>query len=185
MSGEDLVRDYLGRLEAEARRLPDDRRAELVSEVREHIEIALAQAGAGDEATVRTVLERLGSPATIVDADQPALEVTTGGQVVAASGRGGSAWGAQEFIALLLVTFGAVFLPIVGPLLGLVLTWISVRLATRVKVAVSVVCLALAVLPLVLVLGAGSGGGSGGSIRSVETSAPTATFEVTATPSTP
>ena len=66
MRGEDLVRDYLRRLEADARRLPDDRRAELVSEVREHIGIALAEAGAGDEATVRTVLERLSSPATIV-----------------------------------------------------------------------------------------------------------------------
>jgi uncharacterized membrane protein len=183
MSGEDLVRDYLGRLEAEARRLPDDRRAELVSEVREHIEIALAQAGAGDEATVRTVLERLGSPATILDADQPSLEVTNSGRVMAAPSRGDSSWGPRELIALLLLTVGAVFLPIVGPLLGLVLIWISVRLATRVKVAVSVLALALTVLPFVVLLSAGSE--SGGSIRSVETSAPTATFDTTATPSTP
>jgi|SRR5450759_4521863 uncharacterized membrane protein len=187
MSGEDLVRDYLRRLEAEARRLPDDRRAELVSEVREHIEIALTQAGSGDEAVVRTVLEHLGSPATIVDADQPTSEgVTNSSRVMAAPSRGESAWGTQELIALLLVTVGAVILPIVGPLLGLVLIWISGRLATRVKVAVSVMSLVLAV-PMMFVLLAGAGGRSERSIppQSVETSAPTATFDAMATPGTP
>jgi len=87
----------------------------------------------------------------------------------------------QDLRALLLITVGALILPIVGPLLGLVLIWISVRLATRVKVAVSVMSLALAV-PMLFVLSAG--GSSGRSTPSVETSAPTAAFEVAATPGT-
>ena len=57
-----LVRDYVDRLDAAASRLPADRRAELVGEVRDHIELALAEAGQVDAATVHNVLERLGSP---------------------------------------------------------------------------------------------------------------------------
>ena len=45
MDAEGLVRDYLGRLEAASWPLAPPRRAELVGEVREHIETALSEAG--------------------------------------------------------------------------------------------------------------------------------------------
>jgi hypothetical protein len=52
-----LVADYLRRLEAAAAPLPADRRAELLAEIRAHVDEALREASAADEATVRNVLE--------------------------------------------------------------------------------------------------------------------------------
>ena len=63
-----LVQDYLRRLEQAAAPLPRSRRAELVAEIREHIDDALLEAGAADEVAVRNVLERLGPPEEIVAA---------------------------------------------------------------------------------------------------------------------
>jgi uncharacterized membrane protein len=68
VDAEALVIEYLGRLEAAARSLPASRRAELSGEVRQHIEMALAEAGGRDDVTVRNVLDRLGPPDDIVDA---------------------------------------------------------------------------------------------------------------------
>jgi uncharacterized membrane protein len=61
-----LVEDYLRRLDAAASTLPPDRRAELVSEIREHLQEALRHTGATDEVSVRNLLERLGPPEEIV-----------------------------------------------------------------------------------------------------------------------
>ena len=63
-----LVDDYLRRLGAAASALPAHRRDELISEIRGHLQEALRQAPANDEAAVRNVLERLGPPEEIVDA---------------------------------------------------------------------------------------------------------------------
>jgi uncharacterized membrane protein len=63
-----LVDDYLRRLDAAASALPAYRRDELVSEIRDHIQEALRQDPAGDEAAVRSTLERLGSPEEIAAA---------------------------------------------------------------------------------------------------------------------
>lgn len=63
-----LVEDYLRHLEAVASVLPAYRREELLAEIREHLAEALRQVPAGDEAAVRSVLERLGSPEEIVTA---------------------------------------------------------------------------------------------------------------------
>src|SRR5215475_3117531 len=60
MQDADLIGEYIGRLYAAASVLPLDRRHELISEISEHIEMALEQAGSRDEVTVRTVLDRLG-----------------------------------------------------------------------------------------------------------------------------
>jgi len=57
-----FVEDYLRRLEQAAAPLARARRAELVAEIREHIDDALLEAGAADEVAVRNVLERLGRP---------------------------------------------------------------------------------------------------------------------------
>jgi hypothetical protein len=66
-----LVDDYLHRLDAAASALPTHRQEELTSEIREHIQEALRQIPAGDEAAVRNMLERLGTPEEIVAAAGP------------------------------------------------------------------------------------------------------------------
>ncbi len=66
-----LVDDYLRRLEAAAAHLQRSRRAELVAEIREHIEAALRQEETANEVAVRNVLERLGPPEEIVEAAEP------------------------------------------------------------------------------------------------------------------
>ena len=70
-----LVEDYLRRLDAAASTLPADRRAELVSEIRDHLQEGLRNSGADDEVSVRNLLERLGAPEAIVAeaADSPAV----------------------------------------------------------------------------------------------------------------
>ena len=73
MEADALVSEYMGRLEAAAQPLPADRRGELIAEVHDHIETALAEAGSRDEVTARNVLERLGAPEEIV-------AVETGGE---------------------------------------------------------------------------------------------------------
>lgn len=67
MSSQALVDEYLRRLERAADRLAPARRGELVGDVKEHIEAALA--GDHDELTVRNVLDRLGTPEEIVAAE--------------------------------------------------------------------------------------------------------------------
>ena len=66
-----IVDDYLRRLEAAAAHLQRSRRAELVAEIREHIDVALRQEEAANEVAVRNVLDRLGPPEEIVDAAEP------------------------------------------------------------------------------------------------------------------
>lgn len=61
-----LVHDYLVRLDAAAATaLPPDRRAELHSDISEHLVDALAESDAS-EAAVRTILDRLGAPEEVV-----------------------------------------------------------------------------------------------------------------------
>ena len=71
MQRDPLVDDYLRRLEAAAGGLPRERRSELIGEIEEHVDAALAEAG-GEDAAVRNVLERLGSPEEIAAAAGPA-----------------------------------------------------------------------------------------------------------------
>lgn len=66
-----LIEDYLRRLEHAAAHLPRTRRAELVADIRGHIDTALRQEQAAGEAAVRNVLDRLGPPEDIVEAAQP------------------------------------------------------------------------------------------------------------------
>ena len=61
-----LVEDYLRRLDAAASTLPPDRRAELVSEIRDHLQEGMRQSATNDEVSVRNLLERLGPPEDIV-----------------------------------------------------------------------------------------------------------------------
>ncbi|WP_330334015.1 DUF1700 domain-containing protein [Streptomyces sp. NBC_00536] len=63
-----LVRAFLSEADERSRTLPGDRRRELLADLGEHIEVALAEADPSDETAVRLVLERLGSPREIVAA---------------------------------------------------------------------------------------------------------------------
>jgi hypothetical protein len=56
---------YLAQLEEEVKRLPSDQASEMVADIRDHI--AAATAGEGGPARTRDVLDRLGSPRTLVD----------------------------------------------------------------------------------------------------------------------
>ncbi len=165
MDADALVRDYLGRLEAAAAPLPPSRRAELAGEVRQHIEMALAEAGDRDEVTVRNVLDRLGPPDEIVEAERgpgstaPAWTASGAPAVAERSG-----WGAVEVVAILLLTLGAVFLPIVGPLLGLIFVWASTQWTTPQKLIATAIVVVLVLLPILLLLGLRAGGGASGQL---------------------
>jgi hypothetical protein len=107
MDTDRLIDDYLHRLEAAAAHLQRSRRAELVAEIREHIEAALREEDAANEVAVRNILERLGPPEEIVDATEPASMV---------SGDPGR----LETAALV-----ALVVPFVGWLIGIVLVLLS------------------------------------------------------------
>lgn len=157
VDADDLVRDYLGRLEAAALVLGRDRREELVGEVREHINAALAEAGRSDDVTVRHVIERLGSPEEIVAAE--AGQAGTPGGAALAPGAGISEkWGAVEVAAVVLLCLAgpAQFLPF-GPFLwlglgviGLALVWASGVWPRRRKLVASTCVIALNVLLVML-----------------------------------
>lgn len=157
MDAETLVRDYLGRLEAAALPLPPNRRAELAGEVRQHIEMALDEAGVRDEVTVRNVLERLGAPDEIIAAEQGSAAPAP----MPATAARGSTWGAVEIVGILLLTLGAVLLPIIGPLIGLVFVWASAQWTNRQKMIATGIVVVLMALPIVLLLGVRAGSGSG------------------------
>jgi len=169
MDTDPLVRDYLGRLQAAAWPLAADRRVELIGEVREHIDSALGSAGRRDEVTVRNVLERLGPPEEIVaaEAEPGAAQPVSAIRASAAGTARSSPWGALEVIAIVLLTAGAVFLPFVGPVLGLVLVWLSTRWTTGEKLIASAIVFLLLILPLILLIGVGlapMGSPIGGSV---------------------
>ena len=158
MDAEALVRNYLGRLEAAAWTLPADRRHELVGEVREHIEVALTDAGRRDEVTIRNVLDRLGPPEEIVAAEVGPDGAASGLQAATVARRTEPMGvGALEIVALLLLTVGAIVLPFIGPLLGLAFVWLSTVWTTREKAIATVIALVLLVLPVMLLFSVGSG----------------------------
>jgi hypothetical protein len=116
-----LVDDYLGRLESELADLPRARRAELLDEIREHIAAAQAELEPGDEAGLRTILERLGDPADI------AAEARERSDVQPRQGRG------LEIAALLVMLLGGAIIPVIGWLAGVALLWASNVWTTREK----------------------------------------------------
>lgn len=142
METDALVRDYLGRLEAAAWPLPPNRRTELTGEVRQHIEMALTEAGRRDEVTVRNVLERLGPPDEIVAAEGGLVMPTV------ASAVSRSSWGAVEIIAILLLTVGAIVLPFIGPIIGIVFVWASTQWTNRQKLIATAIVFALLIVPI-------------------------------------
>ena len=121
-----VVNDYLNRLDVAAASLPPARRAELLEEIREHIDAARAAGAAADEATVRTMLDRLGEPEEIVAAALETAPAAEPGLIATPPSTG------LELAATLLLTVGS-FVPLIGWAVGAVLLWGSRRWSTREK----------------------------------------------------
>jgi hypothetical protein len=113
-----LAAEYLKRLRRAARVLPAERRAELVAEIESHLAEALEPWVPDPEA--RGVLERLGSPETIVEAEQPGAAEPP------------DARGRRELVAIFLLLFGGL-LAGVGWIIGVVLLWSSTAWTRREK----------------------------------------------------
>jgi uncharacterized membrane protein len=137
-----LAEDFLARLDRAAHSLPPQDRDELVAELRSHLQTGLAP-GATD-ADVRNFLAGLGSPDDIVAAALPESPTPP-----AVASRPASPWGAVELVAVLALTVGALVLPVVGPLAGIVLVWVSTRWTRREK-GIATVLTALPVLTIAL-----------------------------------
>jgi hypothetical protein len=113
-----LATEYVKRLQRAARRLPPDRRVDLIAEIESHLAEALDPRATEPEA--RNVLDRLGTPEAIVAAEQPASTEPAGGR------------GTKEMGAVLLLLFGG-FIAGIGWLAGVVLLWSSRAWTTREK----------------------------------------------------
>jgi hypothetical protein len=105
-----LATAYLDRLRDAGRRLPRRDFRELYEEVEAHL--VETTSSAMSDAEVLTVLDRLGDPEDIVEAQQPSPPATIDGP------------GAREWSAIVLLLFGG-FIFGVGWLVGVVLLWSS------------------------------------------------------------
>jgi uncharacterized coiled-coil protein SlyX len=132
-----LVDDYLKRLQAEAADLPRARRKELIEEISEHIAEARS-VGSESEAEVRTLLDRLGDPADIA------------AEAAERSGTPPRRRGRADVPALILLLIGGVVVPAIGWLVGVVLLWMSETWTTREKLIGTFVVPGGLALPLFL-----------------------------------
>ncbi|HJS96735.1 MAG TPA: hypothetical protein VJ741_20870 [Solirubrobacteraceae bacterium] len=135
-----LAADYLDRLEHAARRLPRGERRELVEDISAHLTEA-TNANMSD-AEALTVLDRLGDPEEIVDAQLPEEPYRVDRR------------GAHEWAAIFLLLFGG-FLFFVGWVAGLILLWSSRAWNARDKVIGTLIVPGglATVLPLMVVTG--------------------------------
>jgi hypothetical protein len=117
------VKEYLHDLEAELRDLPRSRRQELLGEIHEHIDSALAETPAHDEAEVRNVLDRVGDPADIAEEARQRFGVPR------QRSRG------LEIAAVILLPIGGLLIPVVGWFIGVILLWSSRVWTTGEKLA--------------------------------------------------
>jgi uncharacterized membrane protein len=148
-----VAADYLRRLERAARRLPRAERRELVDEIRSHIAEAI-DVGMSD-AEVLTVLDRLGEPEDIVEAQRPhAVTVET-------------SRGTHEWAAIFLLLLGG-FVFGVGWIAGLILL-LSSRAWTTLDKWIGTLVVPGGLAAAVLAFGIGtvtiSGGCTGGTGR--------------------
>jgi uncharacterized membrane protein len=136
------VKEYLHDLEGELRDLPRSRRQELLGEIHEHIDSALAEAPVHDEAEVRNVLERVGDPADIAEEARQRFGVPKAKS------------GALEIAALILLLVGGIILPVIGWFIGVILLWSSRVWTTGEKLAGTLLFPGGLLLPAALGLGA-------------------------------
>ena len=134
-----LVADYLKRLNSELQGLPRARRRELVEEISGHIAEARADLESENEADVRSLLDRLGDPAEIAAEARGRYGVERRGSGL-------------DIVALVLLLIGGIVLPVVGWVIGVVLLWISETWTTTEKVIGTLVVPGGLALPLFLTL---------------------------------
>jgi hypothetical protein len=113
-----LAKTYLDRLERAADRLPGGRRRELIDDIEAHILESLSPDPS--DAEVLTVLDRLGEPEDIVEAEAPPA-------TPARDSRGNQEWAAIILLLLGGFAFG------VGWIVGLIFLWGSKAWSTRDK----------------------------------------------------
>lgn len=139
-----LVRHYLDALDRALSGLPDVQRWEIVDGVTEHIRTSRAElADDGTEAEVRTILDRLGDPELIAAGAREEAD-----ERVAPPPRNRDL---RDTIAVLLLTLGALLLPLLGPLVGLLFVAGSPRWRWERKLQAVVVPLGLLTAFTVLV----------------------------------
>ncbi|MGN6791977.1 MAG: HAAS signaling domain-containing protein [Streptosporangiaceae bacterium] len=146
MNDDDLVAGYLGRLVQAARRLPPDRRAELIDEIADHIEQGRTVSEASGPG-LRDVLRRLGEPEAIAAAasDSAADSAGSFGQPTPAitqpaAGRG-PRWQRRLDLAAVMLTLASgllapvsFVLALLGWVVGIVMLLLSPRWPRRAKV---------------------------------------------------
>jgi len=147
-----LVADYLRRLEVVAAVLPSERRSELHTEIRAHIDDALEAAGTSDEVTVRNVLERLGLPEEIVAA--------AGAHSTSGPMSDHRRVGPLEIAALIVLAVGGL-VPLIGWAAGAILTVLSRTWTSREKAIGLLLGVSAPAAGLLLTLLASPGGGLG------------------------
>jgi len=130
VSTDQLFDDYLSRLRNAAGGLAPEQRQELVDEISEHLAAARAAGEADTEAGARNVLERLGTPESIVGAANPAGR--PGGLVEERP----SLW--REGMAAFFLTIGSA-IPVVGWIVGVVFLWLSKRIPLGLKIAATLI----------------------------------------------
>lgn len=150
VSGDRLVSEYLSRLHAAAWVLPADRRTALVDGARHRLYAEIGDDA--DPARTRAAIAALGPPE-----DAVRREAATLGPSAPVPPRPLSVWGSREVAAVLLLAIGGLALPVVGPMVGLALAWLSDRWTTAQRLVATV--LAVAPLLLLAVASAALGGG--------------------------
>ena len=143
-TADQLVDDYLRRLNRELADLPRARRREVVEEITEHIAEARAALPVESEADVRNLLDRVGDPSELAADARERFGLRP------------SRAGIREIAAIVLLLVGG-FLMFIGWVVGVVLLWASDAWNTRDKLIGTLVVPGGLVLPLSLFVLAGTG----------------------------
>jgi hypothetical protein len=141
---DDLINDYVKQLDAELSGLPRASRREVVQEISTHIAAGRAELEDESEAEIRALLDRLGDPADIAAEARDRFGVRPRKRT----------W--VEVVALVLLPFGGVVLPVVGWFVGVVLLWVSDAWTTRDKLLGTLVVPGGLTLPVFFLFTAGS-----------------------------
>lgn len=154
-AADQLVSDYLKRLDAELAGLPRARQREVVQEISQHIEEARSELATQSEAEIRNVLERLGDPAEIAAEARGRVDVVQQRKA-----------GWIEIVALIMLLAGGLILPVIGWFVGVVLLWVSDAWVARDKVIGTLLVPGGLVAPLGLGVVAASASGCGTPVGS-------------------
>ena len=123
----DLIDRYLSHLREDVRDLPKRRQDELVAEIKDHIDSALAEMPIRDEVSIRNVLERLGDPEDIADEARDRMGIRK------------PKAGIREIGAVILLLIGGIVIPVLGWAIGLLLLWSSPVWTSRDKLIGSLI----------------------------------------------